>query len=190
MIHIENVSKAYGDQRVLQNLSADFHPGARVAVMGPSGVGKTTLARLLLGLERPDAGHIAGTEGLRFSCVFQEDRLCPGFPAGDNVALVLPRPRWVGIDGALAALGLAGEDRQKPVRELSGGQKRRVALARAVEAESEVLVLDEAFKGLDDENRRRAYEYLLGRLGTRTLLLITHDADEAVALGAAPLYLG
>lgn len=189
-ILLENVYKAYGERQVLAGFTARFPAGSRTALMGPSGVGKTTLARLLMGLEKPDAGRVRVSSAPRFGCVFQEDRLCEGFSAGDNVALALPRARWGGIDAALLELGLWGDDLQKPVSALSGGQKRRVALARAVEAESSALVLDEAFKGLDEENKQRAYAYIRSRLGARTLLLITHDEGEAAALGAAPLLLG
>lgn len=185
-IRLDGVYKAYGNQQVLTGFSADLPTWGRVAVMGPSGAGKTTLARLVMGLERPDAGSILGTEGMRFACVFQEDRLCEGFTASDNVSLVLPRTRWSEVEPALAELGLAGEDLTKPAGELSGGQKRRVALARAILAQADLVVLDEAFKGLDDENRQHAYDFVLRSFAARprTLLLITHDVAEARALGA------
>lgn len=181
-IVLENVSKCYGDKAVLRNFCAALPAGGRAAILGPSGAGKTTLARLLLGLEEPDSGRITGREQ-RFACVFQEDRLCPGLSAAENIRLVLPRPLWGQEKAALAALGLAAEDGKTPAGRLSGGEKRRVALARAVLYPSGVLLLDEPFKGLDRENKERAYAYLLEHLAGRSLLLITHDEAEARALG-------
>lgn len=183
-IRIENVSKAFEGQAVLRDFSAVLPLGRAAALMGPSGSGKTTLARLIIGLDAPDAGHVVGAENLRFACVFQEDRLCEDFSAMANVALVLPRHRKADAAAALAGLGLSGSEMRKRAAALSGGEKRRVALVRAVEAESDVLVLDEAFKGLDDAMREVAYEYVRKNLRERTLLVITHDAAEAAAFGA------
>ncbi len=180
-IVFSQINKAYGTQVVLRDFFATFQPGEAVALMGPSGSGKTTLVRLLMGLETPNAGSISGTAGLRFSCVFQEDRLCPGQSAIQNVALVLPREKQVEIPAALAAVGLQDADIHKPARELSGGQKRRVALVRAVMATSDVLVLDEAFKGLDETSRQQAFAYVRAHLAGRMLVLVTHEKTEAQA---------
>lgn len=188
-IEFRNIDKAYGSQVVLEDFSAVFPAGQTLALMGRSGGGKTTISRLLMGLEKPDAGEILGTQGLRFSCVFQENRLLPGFSALDNVALVLPREKWDRVQPALSALGLTEEDWHKPSRELSGGQKRRVALARAMEADSDFVILDEAFKGLDEESREQAFLYCKNNRKDRGLLVITHDMEEAEALGAKILFL-
>lgn len=181
-IRCEQISKSYDGLPVLQNFDFVLCAGERVALTGPSGRGKTTLARLLMGLEAPDAGTITGGAALRFCPVFQEDRLVPALSAVGNVGLVLLRAAFSGIAGALAALGLGEEDIHKPVAELSGGQRRRVALARALLAPGDVVVLDEAFKGLDDETRAAAYRFVQAHLGGRALLLITHDAADVAAL--------
>lgn len=181
-ICLNSVHKAYDGQAVLQNINACFVQGKRVALMGSSGRGKTTLVRLLLGLEKPDSGTISVPPGARFCPVFQEDRLCEGFSAVENIALVLPRARRAQIEDRLALVGLTAQEFYKPVGQLSGGQRRRVALVRAVEAEGDVLVLDEAFKGLDDATRAQAYQYVLQNLRGRTLLLVTHDRQEAEEL--------
>lgn len=178
----ENVSKAYGGQQVLRGFSACLAQGEVVALMGPSGVGKTTLLRLLLGLEVPDAGAVTGAQEMRISCVFQEDRLCEGFTAVENVLLVLPRGRGQEARRALQAVGLTQEDMAKPVHELSGGQRRRVALVRAVQAPGDMLVLDEAFTGLDEGTRQLTFEYIKANLAGRTLLAVTHDETVAEAL--------
>lgn len=176
----KDVSKAYGARQVLRHFSAQIAPGERVAIMGPSGSGKTTLARLAMGLEQPDEGSV--TQGIRFACAFQENRLCPGFSAVQNIALVLPRGQGRLARTALAEVGLCAEDMEKPVSQLSGGQRSRVALVRAVQATGEALVLDEAFRGLDEDTFARTLTYVQQNLRGRTLLVITHNGGEADAL--------
>lgn len=189
-IQFENVGKHYGGQWVLRGFFAVLHPGDAVAVMGPSGGGKTTLARLLMGLEVPDEGRLAGAQGLGFCPVFQENRLAEGLTALQNVALLLPRGAQKRAAAALQRVGLAKEEIAKPVAALSGGQKRRVALVRAVEATGQVLLLDEAFKGLDENTKQLAYSYIKQNLGSRTLVVITHDETEAAALCNRTLRVG
>ena len=178
-IIFDTISKGFAGQPVLRDISDLLPREGTAALMGPSGSGKTTFTRLLLGLEKPDAGTITGNEGLRFSCVFQEDRLVEELSALDNEALVLARPRLAALRRAFAAVGLLEEDLHKPVRALSGGQRRRVALVRALEAESDYLVLDEALKELDADNHALCMEYLQNRRGARGLLLVTHNPAEA-----------
>lgn len=188
-IHFTGLYKAYGGRQVLQGFSAGLPAGQVTALAGPSGAGKTTLARILIGLEKPDKGRVVGADGLRFACVFQEDRLCPGLTAVENVALVLPRNRQTEIKGALAKVALEEQDFEKPAAQLSGGQKRRVALVRAMEAPWDVLVLDEAFKGLDEDTKNICYSYCKEGIQGRTVLLITHDPAEAAAFEAGVLQL-
>lgn len=182
---LKNVSRRYGDQRVLRDLNLTLE-GTNV-LMAPSGRGKTTLARLLLGLEKPDEGRVE-TDG-RIVAQFQEDRLCGQLTAVGNVALCCPRLSRREIKAALAALGLCEEDWSKPARQLSGGQARRVALARAVLAPAEGVILDEPFKGLDEETRQRTMDWARRALRGRWLLLITHDEQEARAFGGASVKL-
>lgn len=169
-VRLRNVYKSYGDIAVLKGLSLDFAPGGRYWICGPSGCGKTTLLRLLMGLERPDAGEIEERE--RMAAVFQENRLCPWLTAEENIRLVNPK-----CDGAecLAALGLPLDSR--PVSEYSGGMQRRVALARALLAGGEVLILDEPFTGLDGENRDRALAAIDRWARGRTILFVSHESS-------------
>lgn len=178
-IVLTDVQKSFAGQKVLQGVTCSFQPGSRTALMGPSGSGKTTLTRLLLGLEKPDGGEVAGLAGARFSCVFQEDRLAESFSALQNVALVLQNPHGAPLREAFSAVGLEKEDVAKQVSELSGGMRRRVALVRALLAESDFVILDEAFKGLDAPLRAKCLAYIESRLAGRTLLLVTHDEAEA-----------
>lgn len=183
-IVFKEVGKAYGEQQVLRGFSARFAAGKAVALMGPSGSGKTTITRLLLGLEEPDSGQITGREAVQFSAVFQEDRLCEGFSAVGNVALVLPKEQAKALQEPFKQLALAGELLAKPVSQLSGGERRRVALVRAVEAAGEFLLLDEPFNGMDDGTRALAIQYIKENRRGRSLLLVTHNSDEAAALEA------
>ena len=182
-IVIRNLSKRYGGKTVLADLSLAVPAGSIFGIMGESGCGKTTLLRILLGLERADSGEIEGLPA-RVSAVFQEDRLCGEFSAVTNVAIAAPRktPRGA-IEECLSSLGL-GEDMHRPVEGLSGGMRRRVAIARALMAEGELLLLDEPFKGLDEETRQTVMAVVRRAATERTVIFVTHDEEEITALGA------
>ena len=161
---IEHLCKSFDGKAVLEDVSLTLEPGAAVCLMAPSGRGKTTLLRCIAGLEKPDGGQIIGRPE-RIGYVFQEDRLCDGFSAVDNIRLVTGRAVSEGdIRRHLAELGLAGSLDQ-PVRELSGGMRRRVAIGRAVCFGAGLLLLDEPFKGLDDAARRQTADYILRHRG-------------------------
>ncbi len=180
---IDNICKSFDSLAVLRDFSMDVEPGGRVSIMGPSGCGKTTLLRLIMGLETPDSGSISGVPE-RVSAVFQEDRLCPDFGAVSNLRLVTGR-RYTRseLEKELRAVGIT-DDLYKPVREFSGGMRRRVALVRALLAQSELVLLDEPFKGLDGDTRDLTIEYVLGRIGDRTLIHVTHSQEDAQALNS------
>ena len=183
-IELHDVCKSYDGQPVLRDLTASLE--GRVVITGPSGCGKTTLSRLLLGLEVPDSGTVQ-MDG-RLSAVFQEDRLCPGLTAFDNVALVCPAdadPER--IRRGFAALGLGREDWEKPARQLSGGQKRRTAILRALLAPADGILMDEPFKGLDPDTKQAAMTFVREQTRGRLLILITHDADEVEFFGPQQL---
>ncbi len=186
MISLRGVTKRYGDQVVLDGLDLALPDGAATAVMGPNGCGKTTLGRLLLGLEAPDAGEVQGVAGRRRAAVFQEDRLCEHLDAVANVRLVRPRgAAAAAVEAELRALGLDEASLRKPVSTLSGGQRRRVAIARALAADADLLVLDEPFTGLDAAARAAVVPDVVRRCAGRTVLLVTHDPAEAAAFRAA-----
>ena len=174
MIEFRGVSKSFDEKNVLHDLDWRIAPGEQWQVRGASGIGKTTLLRLLMGLEKPDAGSITGLEDLRFLPVFQEDRLVEHWSAVGNVSLVCADAARVRM--ILCAL-LPEDAIDQPVRTLSGGMRRRVALARALAAEGDVLVLDEPFAGLDAETERQAAEVIAANRAGRTLELVSHSGE-------------
>lgn len=188
-VRIQGLYKSYGNKQVLKDLNMTFEEGRITCIMAPSGKGKTTLFRILMGLEKPDRGSIEGLEEKKKSAVFQEDRLCENLSTGANIRLVQKgtagksRKFQEKLKEGLAALGLS-ECVNQPVRELSGGMRRRTAILRAVYAEWDILFLDEPFKGLDLETKKKTALFLREQCLGRTVLCVTHDKKEAEFLGA------
>lgn len=174
-ILIQDVFKSYNGRPVLRGVSCEISSGSRWAILAPSGAGKTTLLRLLLGLEAPDSGHISGVP--RAAVLFQEDRLLSRCSAIRNLRMTVPQAEQE-IPVLLTALGLDQASQEKPVCQLSGGQARRVALARALLAPGALLILDEPFTGLDEEARLLAVRCIQSSLRNRTLLLVTHRTED------------
>lgn len=173
-IRFERVSKAYEGRPVLRELTWRVRDGERWRVDGASGIGKTTLLRLLLRLETPDEGRIRGLLGVRATACFQEQRLCPWLNAVQNVRLVCPSavPEDE-VRQALCAL-LPAESLAQPAGTLSGGMQRRVALVRALLAPGDIVLLDEPFAGLDEQNIAQALSFIDRRLEGRACVLVSH----------------
>lgn len=194
-IEMKQIKKSYGDQKILTNFSIFIEDGERICLMGESGIGKTTILRILAGLTKQDSGQISGLQGKKVSMVFQENRLLEWANAFENVALVLNQKKFGAEKGirktAIAnfllrefhAVGLHDYE-EKPVAQLSGGMRRRVAIVRALCAEGEILLLDEPFTGLDAATKTRAAEYIKSRAEGRTVVMVTHDLQEAIQIGA------
>lgn len=178
MIKFNNIRKSFGDRLVIKNFSLDIKDGEFIAIMGPSGSGKTTLLRIAAGLENADSGEISGIPE-RKAFVFQEDRLAEDYSVESNMKMAsrkkIPEAE---IETHLEELGLAGEIKTK-VRKLSGGMKRRVAIARAILADADVIFLDEPFKGLDNELKKNVMDYVKKYSAGKTVLMVTHDRTEA-----------
>lgn len=194
-LRVENLCKSYNGVPVLQNVSFTAGNGV-TCVMAPSGAGKTTLLRILLGIDAPDAGTVE--HPARCGCVLQQACLVEDLTAIENVLLTCAP--WRGGTGGLLSHGAALRAEletllppgcaDKPARELSGGTRRLVEVARAVFADADVLVLDEPFAGLDEQTRRRACAFITRNLGGRALLVATHDPRDARLLQAAVITLG
>ncbi|MCR5256045.1 MAG: ATP-binding cassette domain-containing protein [Acetatifactor sp.] len=165
---LRNVSKSFGDEEVLKNVNMELFSGNIYFLNDPSGSGKTTTLRILSELEKPDRGSVNAPEA---AFCFQEDRLFEDHDAITNIMLG-------GCDRKRAhelALTLLGtEDIQKPVRDLSGGQKRRVSLLRAFAGDFPMILLDEPFTGLDEENRKKASDFIEGNKDNRIIVIASH----------------
>lgn len=168
-IVVKNIRKAYGEQDVLSGVDAVYEAGGIYYLTSPSGSGKTTLLRIICGLENADEGSVSGAD--RYSVVFQEDRLCEDYSAVKNVSIVTGDEEKA--KEMLCRL-LPEDALSKPCRELSGGMKRRVAVVRAMEAESECVLLDEPFTGMDAVTKDNAEKYIRDRQRGRVLIIATH----------------
>ena len=189
-IVLTDISKAYGPIEVFNKFNCRIEEGTVTCVMGPSGGGKTTLLRLIAGLERPDCGQITEVSHLRKSFVFQEDRLCENLSAASNISLVCRKSvRPAVIIGAMSNLGFSPDDVRRTVRGMSGGMRRRVAVLRALMAEYDILLMDEPFSGLDAETKEKVILYTKERSKGKTAVFVTHDETEAEIMGAGVICL-
>ena len=182
MLTIEHLTKQFGEKTLFRDLCLTVDGPA--VLWAPSGWGKTTLLRILMGLDTPTAGRVRGVG--RAAAVFQEDRLCPQLTALQNVTLVLPGSEkqykeQIGTD--FQQLGMDATALALPAARLSGGQKRRTALLRALWAPSDTLLLDEPFTGMDPDTLAAAAALLRTRCGTEPVLLATHDREAIRLLG-------
>lgn len=171
-IRFEKVSKRFGRKMVLENIDWQIHDHEIWRIEGASGLGKTTLLRLLMGLERPSSGQIITSDLIRFAPVFQENRLLLAQNAIENVRFVCNLTTNE-IRTLLCEL-ITTEDCEQPVGTLSGGMQRRVAIARALAVPSDVLVLDEPFTGLDEANILRTAQCILNHASDKTIILSSH----------------
>ena len=181
-LEIRGLSKRFGEKTLFEDLSLTVD--RPMILWASSGWGKTTLLRILMGLETPSGGTVSGVG--RVGAVFQEDRLCPQLTAVQNVELVLENTKSdykQKIVRDLQRLGLDEAALDLPVRKLSGGQKRRAALLRAVWAENDTLLLDEPFTGMDPETMKKAASLLKERCQGKPVLLATHDREAIGELG-------
>ena len=181
-LEIKDLTKRFGEKTLFEGLSLTVDGPA--VLWAPSGWGKTTLLRILMGLEVPTSGSVEGVG--RVGAVFQEDRLCPQLTPEENVALVLPAEQYNAktqykeqIKKDLIQLGLDDEALALPARKLSGGQKRRTA-----------LLLDEPFTGMDPAAMKKATAMLKARCGAKPALLATHDQAAIRELGWRVIELG
>lgn len=174
-IAIKDLSHRFGEKVIFQQYNLTLQRGGLYGLTAPSGRGKTTLLRILLGLLTPDAGTV--TQGVRYSAVFQTDRLLPGRSAVDQLLFVRGGRR----DREEAARFLSGllpkNSINQPVGELSGGMQRRVAIARALWADSDCVLMDEPFTGLDEATLHQTVDFILANRQGRTLLLSTHQKE-------------
>lgn len=181
MIKFNNVDFSYGEKKILNNFNLQINQSDRICLFGESGCGKTTVLRLLLGLEKAQNGKIVLPQNSRFSVVFQENRLLPFKTVLENVSLFSKDEETAIFN--LKALGLSACINYYP-NKLSGGMKRRVAIARALSTDFDCLILDEPFTGLDDNNLEITAKHILSSCENKPILLVSHSKKEAELLNA------
>lgn len=183
-MEIVNLCKSYGEKQVLKDLSLTLEPGKLYVLTGASGRGKTTLLHILLGLVPPDSGQVP--TDIRYSAVFQENRLLPRRSAVDNLRPVCRKQGREAVRNLLAEI-LPSDCLESPVETLSGGMQRRVAIARAMAAQSDVVVMDEPFTGLDIQTAGVVLDFILRHQQGRTIVIATHQLE--FVQDCAPLYI-
>ena len=182
MIKLDEMNKSFGDTAVFKEFSAEFEDGSVTCIMGSSGIGKTTLLRILMGLEDYDDGRITGIENKTMAAVFQEDRLCENLTVSANIRMTGGKDeKGISEQEVVKYLEIIGmkDMAGKQVSELSGGMKRRVAILRAVLADRDIVFFDEPLKGLDQETEKKVMETIVPLLSGKTVLWVTHREEEA-----------
>ncbi len=176
---LEHVNKDFDGKHVISDFSYSFPDTGRFCIFGPSGCGKTTLLRLISGLEKPDSGNIRFDRTVRFGWQFQEDRLLPWFTVRQNLNQIMNNSD---ITDYLNLIGLGGESRKFP-NELSGGMKRRVSLLRALKCESDIVLLDEPVREVDETNAEAMLDLIRKETDGKLLIMVSHDRTQAEKLG-------
>lgn len=181
MIEVDITSKSFAGTPILGPIRFDVAAGETVAIVGPSGIGKSTLLRIVSGLDTDFEGRVAAPQSIAY--VFQEPTLLPWRSALDNLTLIHPNLTHAEAEAALGRVGLSDKGGMFP-GQLSLGQQRRLSLARAFAGEPDLLILDEPFTSLDEETSQTMIaltESLIARQRPATLL-VTHDMSEAQRL--------
>jgi NitT/TauT family transport system ATP-binding protein len=190
VLRVSELALSYGATQVLEGVTMEVEDGEFVSLVGPSGSGKSTVLRAIIGLQAPSAGQIdLAIARKEIGFLFQDDALLPWRRAAENVALGLrlrgmeKKPALARAEEWLERVGLDGLGARFP-RELSGGQRKRVALAQVLALEPQLLLMDEPFSALDAITRARLSQDLLRFIEARhmSVLLVTHDLEEALAL--------
>jgi ABC-type multidrug transport system ATPase subunit len=171
-LKVEKLYKSFGALQVIRDFSYAFPERGSIAITGRSGCGKTTLLHMLLGILKPDSGVITGAP--RMGAVFQEDRLVNSLSVKNNLRLITKDADEIARH--LRAVGLY-DNRGDRITELSGGMKRRLAIARAVLYKCDAMLMDEPYVGLDMDTRARVAEYALSECADRLIIFITHDPE-------------
>ena len=178
MLELQNISKSFGEKVIFKDFSYNFKQNGVVFIKGASGCGKTTLLRIIAGLEKIDGGSVI-KEG-SVSYLFQEDRLLPWLSASENIACVLSgkgKDKKKKSYDLLKTVGLEGSE-NADIRTLSGGMKRRVALCRALSVNPDILLLDEPMSALDKQTREVLLKVISDYAQNHLVIFVTHQDDD------------
>lgn len=184
MIKLNKILKRFDSTVVFDDRSFVINDGERVAIMGKSGCGKTTLLRIIAGLEPLDAGTVEGFSPEDIAVIFQEARLFPQLTVLENLTVVSTLPKSDAIalaSSLLEKVGLSSSSSLYP-SELSGGMAQRVAIARSMMTNTPILLMDEPFSALDEETRLHMIELVREYANGKTLLFVTHSDEDAKLL--------
>ncbi|QSX05848.1 ABC transporter ATP-binding protein [Sedimentibacter sp. zth1] len=188
MIKLNNITKSYNNINLFENFNIEIEENKITSILGPSGIGKTTLINILCGITKPDDGQIILPNDYNFSYVFQEPRLLDWYTVYENIDFVLKKEykhekRKEIVNKYIKLVGLE-EYAHSKITALSGGMAQRVALARAFAFPSNILILDEPFKGLDLKLEEELLKKFLSlwKADKRTVIFITHSIDQAILL--------
>lgn len=183
---LSHLTRKFGDNLIFDDCSHTFTEGQTHILMGPSGSGKTTLLRMIAGLDNGYSGIISGVPE-KIAFVFQENRLCEDFSLLSNLRMITGKSvSNEQLLSLLEAFELAPYA-DKPVRTFSGGMKRRAAIARALSVHADLILMDEPFKGLNRALKEKVMNVVRTVAEGKTVLLVTHDPDEAAFFGGVSL---
>ena len=192
-LKIRNLNKRFGDKKIFENFSYDFSNFGIYAIVGKSGIGKTTLLRLISSLDKKYSGEIVGGGAPNTSVAFQEYRLFPRLTVIENTVLAnsdtMDTEKVKEAEALLLRLGFSENELSMRPEELSGGMKQRVSLARAILRKKPILLLDEPTKELNDELSERVLEILLEVSKSRLVIFVTHKESDVIRTGAEKITL-
>ena len=180
MLQVNNLCKSFGELKAVDDVSFDLAKGEALAIIGPSGGGKSTILRLLNGLEQPDSGSILinGRDNGSFGLVFQDYNLFPQYTVLGNITLApkLLKKNYAQAEEILKKVGLLEKKDNYP-SQLSGGQKQRTAIARALMLQPDILCFDEPTSALDPKLTEEIVGIINSMKGEQTIIIVTHDMD-------------
>ncbi len=175
-IIVKNLTKYYDEELIFNKYNCEFKTNEYNIIMGSSGIGKTTLLHILMGIDNDYTGQIINIPK-SISPIFQENRLLEDFTVYTNLKIVNDSIKEDEIDVELSRMGLEGIGNKK-IRELSGGMKRRITILRAIMKNSEIYIFDEPFKELDESTYYIILKYIEEKLTNKTVILSTHRKEE------------